>query len=187
MAVLSDKDLKKAIKENMLEISGIKIEEISCSSVDLSLGNKFRIFRNSEISHIDVKEGVPENLTELIKVENGKKFVVHPRELILATTKEYIKIPNHLAGRLDGRSSLGRIGLIVHSTASAFDPGFEGNPTLEISNISKIPIIIRPGIKIARLTLDTLTSECDIPYGKKKNAKYFKITGAENSRINQKK
>ncbi|PIN98378.1 MAG: dCTP deaminase [Candidatus Diapherotrites archaeon CG10_big_fil_rev_8_21_14_0_10_31_34] len=183
MAVLSDRDLKKAIKEKDLEVSGIKMEEIFCSSIDLYLGNKFRVFKNSEISHIDVSKGVPENFTELIEIEDGKKFVVHPRELILAVTKEFIKIPNHLAGRLDGRSSLGRIGLLVHSTASAFDPGFEGNPTLEISNISKIPIIIRPGIKIARLTLDTLTSECDTPYSKKQGAKYFGNTGPENSKI----
>jgi len=185
MAVLSDRDLKKSIQNKDLEVRGIKMEEISCSSIDLYLGNKFRIFKNSEISHIDVKEGIPENFTELIEVGDGEKFVVHPRELVLATTKEYIKIPNHLAGRLDGRSSLGRIGLLVHSTASAFDPGFEGNPTLEISNISKIPIIIRPGIKIARLTMDTLTSECDTPYSKKKGAKYFGITGPENSKIDE--
>lgn len=185
MAVLSDKDLKKAIEKKELGVSGIKIEEISCSSIDLYLGNKFRVFKKSEISYIDVRKGVPKNLTELIEVKDGKKFVVHPGELVLATAKEYIKIPNHLAGRLDGRSSLGRIGLLVHSTASAFDPGFEGNPTLEISNISKIPIIIRPGIKIARFTLDTLSSECEVPYSKKKNAKYFGITGPENSRIEE--
>ncbi|PJA16797.1 MAG: dCTP deaminase, partial [Candidatus Diapherotrites archaeon CG_4_10_14_0_2_um_filter_31_5] len=83
MAVLSDRDLKKAIKEKDLEVSGIKMEEIFCSSIDLYLGNKFRVFKNSEISHIDVSKGVPENFTELIEIEDGKKFVVHPRELIL--------------------------------------------------------------------------------------------------------
>ena len=135
MTILSDRDIKKAIKNKELEIKGINLNDISCASVDFHLGNQFRIFKNSEITHIDVKDGVPDNLTQLIEIPDGEKFVVHPGELVLATTKEFIKIPSHLAGRLDGRSSLGRIGLIVHSTASAFDPGFEGNPTLEISNI----------------------------------------------------
>jgi len=185
MAVLSDKDIKKAIEKKELEISGLDLNEISCSSIDFHLGNKFRIFDNSKITHIDVKQGVPENLTQLIEVKDGEEVIVHPGELILAVAKEYIKIPSNLAGRLDGRSSLGRIGLIIHSTASAFDPGFEGNPTLEISNISKIPIIIRPGIKIARFTLDTLSSECETPYSKKKGAKYFGNTVPENSKIKE--
>jgi dCTP deaminase len=183
MTILSDKDIKKAIKNKELEIKGVNLEEISCASIDLHLGNKFRVFKHSEITHIDVKKGIPESLTQLIEVEDGKPFVVHPGELVLATTKEFIRLPFHLAGRLDGRSSLGRIGLIVHSTASAFDPGFEGIPTLEISNIAKIPIIVRPGIKIARFTLDVLSSPSEIPYSKKPNAKYFGITGPENSKI----
>ncbi len=185
MTILSDKDLKKAIENKELEISEINLNEISCASIDLCLGNKFRVFKHSEITHIDVKKGIPDNLTKLTEIKDGEKFVVHPGELILAVTKEYIKLPDHLAGRLDGRSSLGRIGLIVHSTASAFDPGFEGNATLEISNISKIPIIIRPGIKIARFTLEVLSSKCETPYSQKKGAKYFKNTEPENSKIKE--
>jgi dCTP deaminase len=183
MAVLSDRDIKKAITEKRIEISNVSIEEISCASVDLKLGNEFRVFKHNELTHIDVRNPNTDNLTELIKIENNKQFIIHPGELVLGTTKEYIKVPSNMIARLDGRSSLGRLGLVIHSTAGIVNPGFEGQLTLEIHNISHIPISIWPNTKICQITFEKLSSDCDKPYNKRASSKYNKQKGPETSKI----
>lgn len=184
MVVLSDRDIKKYLEEKKLVIEGLCDEHIDPCSVDLRLSNKFRIFRNTESTHIDTRHGVAEELMEFIEKEEGKPFVVHPGELVLASTVEYIKLPNDLVGTLDGRSSLGRIGIVVHSTANSFDPGFEGNPTLEISNISRMPVALWPGMRICRLSFTKLSSPVERNYEDKKG-KYHKITQPEASKIGE--
>lgn len=181
MSVLSDKDIKKYIESGKLVIKGdVKIDPCS---VDLRLGNNFRVFRSTEITYIDTKKGVDERHMETVEKKDDEAFVIHPHELVLATTKESIKIPNDLVATLDGRSSLGRLGIVIHSTANSFDPGFEGFLTLEISNISKVPVKLWPGLRVCRLTFTKLSSPCDTDYGQRKESKYSKQEGPEASRI----
>ncbi len=183
MAVLSDRDIKKYLKDGKLVINGLIEDYIDPCSVDLRLGNKFRFFKNTELTHVDTKQGVPEEVMEYAEKPEGKPFIIHPREFVLGTTVEYIKIPKDLVATLDGRSSLGRLGVIVHSTANSFDPGFEGHPTLEISNISRVPVVLWPGSRICRLTFTKLSSPAETGYSEKKGKKYAKQEGTEASRI----
>lgn len=186
MVVLSDRDIKKYLQEGKLVIKDLDPEHIDPCSVDLRLGNKFRFFKNTEVTHIDTKEGVKDGLMEYTEKEEGKPFIMHPGEFVLAVTKEYIQIPNDLVATLDGRSSLGRLGIVVHSTANSFDPGFEGYPTLEISNISRVPVVLWPGTRVCRLTFTKLSSIPEKNYGSKKG-KYFKSEGPDTSKIHMDK
>jgi|SRR3989344_2924710 len=183
MAVLSDKDIKKRILDGSLVLGGVELNNITVASVDLRLGNKFKIFKNSNITHIDTKNIISDDLMETIEKNEDEPFVLHPNEFVLGSTKEYIKIPNDLVARLDGRSSFGRLGIVIHSTAGSVDPGFEGNLTLEIANISKVPVILWPGTRICRLTFDVLSSPSETPYNKRKDAKYNKQTEPIASKI----
>ena len=182
MTVLSDRDIKRVLESKKLVIEGLDWNFIDAAKVDLHLGNQFRVFKHSEITHIDTRIGLAEDLMDLIEVPKDKPFVIHPGELVLGVTKEYIKMPNDLVGRLDGRSSLGRLGIVVHSTAGSIDPGFEGNITLEITNLSRLPVCLWPNTRVCRLTFDQLSSPSEKPYNKT-NSKYLKQTGPEASRI----
>lgn len=183
MAVLSDCDIKKALEKGKIKIKGVNPEDITGSSVDLRLGEKFRVFRHTEVTHVDTARGLSEELTELIKVSEGKAFTIHPSEFVLANTKEYVSLPNDLMARLDGRSSLGRLGVVIHSTAGSVDPGFEGTLVLEIANIASVPVKLWPGMKVCRLTFEELTTPSKMPYSKKKNSKYHKQNGPSISKI----
>lgn len=185
MVVLSDRDIKKYLEEKKLRIENLSEDCIDPCSVDLRLGNSFRIFRKSEITHIDTKEGIREDLMELVEKKDGDSFTIHPGELVLGMTKEYVKIPRDLVATLDGRSSLGRLGIVVHSTANSFDPGFEGHPTLEISNISTVPVVLWPGSRVCRMSFTKLSSPAEVSYAEKKGKKYKKQAGPERSRINE--
>ena len=143
------------------------------------------MFKHSEVTHVNPREGLKEELTELITVPENKPFIIHPNEFVLAITREYVKIPGDLMARLDGRSSLGRLGIIVHSTAGSVDPGFEGKITLEVTNIARVPVQLWPGMKICRLTFETLTSESEMPYNKRKDSKYLGQKGPEVSKIHR--
>ncbi len=183
MTILSDRDIKKAIKQGKIIINDLVEENISCASIDLRLGNEFRTFKHAEITHIDVRNNNIQDLMQLTRLGNDKPFTVHPNQLVLGITKEYIKMPADMIARLDGRSSLGRLGIIVHSTAGTVDPGFEGKLTLEISNISNIPVCIWPGIKICKLTFEELSSKSEKPYNKRPDSKYCKQQNPEASKI----
>jgi dCTP deaminase len=173
MAVLSDRDILRRIDEGTLQIVNLCRENVAGASIDFRLGNKFRVYKYTELTHIDTKEGLEEELTELVTVGSDKSFTIHPGEFVLGTTMEYIKMPDDLIGRIDGRSSLGRLGIVVHSTAGSIDPGFEGQLTLEIANISRIPVKLWPGMRICRVTLEELSSPSVNPYYKRKDAKYL--------------
>lgn len=185
MTILSDKDIKNALKEGKIVIEDLKEEQIGSSSVDLRMGNKFRVFRHSEMTHIDPRENSSEHLTTLYEMENDKPFIIHPGEFILANTKEYIKLPDDLIARMDGRSSWGRLGIVIHSTAGSVHPGFEGQLTLEITNLSKVPVKLWPGSRICQLTFETLTSPSETPYNKRKSSKYLKQRGPGISKISK--
>ncbi len=183
MAVLSDRDIKKALQEGKIAIREISPEQIGPSSVDLRLGNKFMVFKNSEVTHINPKETQTADLMEIVEVKEGKSFIIHPGEFVLGNTMEYVKVPDSLVARLDGRSSWGRLGIVIHSTAGSVDPGFEGQLTLEIANISKVPVMLWPGMKICRITFEVLTSPSENPYNKRSSSKYSGQKGPSVSRI----
>lgn len=134
------------------------------SSVDVRLDRYFRVFNNSRYTHIDPAQQQDE-LTTLVEAEDGQPFVLHPGEFVLGSTLERCDLPNDLAGRLEGKSSLGRLGLLTHSTAGFIDPGFTGHITLELSNVANLPITLWPGMKIGQLCLFRLSSPAEHPYG----------------------
>lgn len=168
MPALSDRHIKEKINSGEIVIEGLDPNTITGASADLRLGNKFRIFKNVSITHIDSANIDLERVTEIINKGPGDPFIIHPGEFVLGEIIERVKVPNNMMARLDGKSSLGRLGIIIHSTAGNVDPGWDGKLTLEISNLSKIPIALWPGKKIAQITFIPLSSEADIPYRSKK-------------------
>ncbi len=152
------------------------------ASVDLRLGREFRVFRNYRLPYIDVKQEMP-TLTEVEFIDENTPFILHPGEFVLAVTMELVQIPDDLVGRLDGKSSLGRLGLIVHSTAGFVDPGFKGRLTLELTNVANLPITLYYSMPVSQISFSKLTTPADQPYGAKGMAsKYQDQTGPEPSR-----
>lgn len=184
MVVLSDRDIKKYLAEKKILVEPLDDleDQIQPAWIDLRLGNKFRIFKSNSFSLIDPKKPI-DGFTELIDVKEDKPFILHPREFVLGCVREYIKMPDDLMGVVDGRSSLGRLGVIVHSTAAGINPGWEGVFTLEITNVGKMPVALYPGMKICKLVLHKLSSPAERPYYMRENAKYQKQKGAGESKI----
>lgn len=185
--LLSDRDIKNELKVGNIILKpkpNLDIQLTSCS-VDLRLGEEFRIFQHSSVPFIDVNKEIPDSLTKLVKADGKKGFVVAPGEFVLASTLEWIELADNIAARLEGRSSLGRLGILIHATASLIPPGWRGNLVLEIGNISRIPVILHPKMRICALSFEYLTSKSDVPYYKKKGAKYINQKGAVASRIDR--
>lgn len=186
--ILSDRDIKKRIQEGSIVVTsedGKHENNIFTSSMDLRLGRHFKIYKHSEQALIDPKD--PETLkdcTNLIELEPGKPFIVQPHEFVLGVTMETVKIPNDLVARVEGRSSLGRLGIIIHSTAGFIDAGFEGTVTLEITNINRMPIALHPGMRVCQVAFETMSSEAEMPYHMKSHSKYQNQNLPEESRIN---
>src|SRR5947199_10129772 len=134
------------------------------SSIDVRLDRFFRVFNNTKYTHIDPRQQ-QDDLTSLVETEGDEPFVLHPGEFVLGSTLEVVTLPDDLAGRLEGKSSLGRLGLLTHSTAGFIDPGFTGHITLELSNVANLPITLWPGMKIGQLCLFRLSSPSEHPYG----------------------
>lgn len=188
--ILSDRDIKEYLKNGRISIEPILEPDVQIqpSSVDLRLGNTFRIFKHSEKAFIDpLDKDSGESITELKHVEDKKAFIVQPNDFILGTTYEYVKVPDDLVARLEGRSSMGRLGIIIHSTAGFIDPGFEGRITLEIGNMGKMPIALYSKMRICQIVFEKLTSKAEIPYGKKEGAKYHGQKIPEESKIREDK
>ena len=162
--ILSDRSIREALASGRVVIDPLDEARIQPSSVDLKLDRLFRVFRNHTAGVIDVKEDL-EDLTELVQVADDGVFMLHPGEFVLGSTFEAISLPDDLAGRLEGKSSLGRLGLLTHSTAGFIDPGFSGHITLELSNVANLPITLWPGMKIGQLCLFRLSSPSERPYG----------------------
>ena len=162
--MLSDKDIKISLENNEIEISPLDEAYIQPSSVDLRVGNEFRVFENHKYSHIDPK-AEQEDLTTLVTATIDEPFVLHPGEFVLGTTFEKVTLSNKVVARLEGKSSLGRIGLLIHSTAGFVDPGFSGYLTLELSNVANLPIKIYPEMKIGQISFYYLNSPSESEYG----------------------
>ena len=162
--VLSDRDIRAEITAGRLVIDPFIPEAVQPSSVDLHLDRRFRVFRNSRYPFIDVRADQPE-LTELVEIGGDDPFILHPGEFVLGSTFERVALPNDLVARLEGKSSLGRLGLLIHSTAGYVDPGWEGNLTLELSNVANLPITLYDGMKIGQISFQRLSSPAEVSYG----------------------
>lgn len=165
--LLSDRDIKAEIDAGRVNLEPYDPAMIQPSSVDVRLDKFFRVFENHKYPHIDPATEQPD-LTRLVDVDAGDQFVLHPGEFVLASTYEVITLADDIAGRLEGKSSLGRLGLLTHSTAGFIDPGFSGHVTLELSNVATLPILLYPGMKIGQLCLFRLSSAAEHPYGSSK-------------------
>ncbi len=165
--ILSDRDIREAISAGRIGIDPFDEADVQPSSVDVHVDRYFRTFHNARHPFIDVKKPM-EELTELFEVKPDEAFILHPGEFVLGSTAEYVKLPDDLVARLEGKSSLGRLGLLVHSTAGFVDAGFEGHLTLELSNVANLPITIYPDMKIGQIGFFQLTSPAQNPYGSSK-------------------
>jgi dCTP deaminase len=162
--VLSDRTIRRLVAEGRIAIDPYDETLVQPSSVDVRVDRYFRVFRNSRYPFIDVKEA-QEDLTELVEMDGQQPFILHPGEFVLGSTLERIALPDDLVGRLEGKSSLGRLGLLIHSTAGFIDPGWDGHVTLELSNVANLPITIYHGMKIGQLSFVQLTEPAETPYG----------------------
>lgn len=188
MAILSDKTIKEYLEEGRILIDPLKDEkQIQPSSVDMRLGDEFKVFKVIRQPYIDPKD--PDEVAEYMEsttVKEGEAFIIHPNEFALATTYEYVKVPEDLVARVEGRSSMGRLGVTMHVTAGYIDPGFEGRITLEISNIGAMPVALYPGQRVCQIVFETMTTPSEVPYGHPdRNSKYMGQIKPESSRIKQ--
>ncbi|WP_072314599.1 dCTP deaminase [Agrococcus sp. Marseille-P2731] len=162
--LLSDRDIRARLDSGSLGLDPLDRSMLQPSSVDVRLDRGFRLFDNHKYPYIDPAEDQPE-LTRLIEVGADEAFILHPGEFVLGATYERISLPDDVAARLEGKSSLGRLGLLTHSTAGFIDPGFSGHVTLELSNVSTLPIKLWPGMKIGQVCYFQLSSPAEVPYG----------------------
>jgi len=184
--VLSDRDIRKYIKDKKIIIKPAPdfAVQLGSNSLDLRLGNAFRIFDHSKYPYIDpFQKNIGEEITREVKKKKTEPFIIQPGEFVLGTTIEYVELPDNLVGSLEGRSSIGRLGIMVHSTAASIECGFRGNITLELSNMGKMAVALYPGMRICSVAFMEMTSSAKVPYYKKKNAKYSGQRGPDESRI----
>ena len=163
-SVLSDGTIRRLVDEGRIVIDPWDPGMVQPASVDVRLGRSFRVFHNHRIQVIDLVDP-PSDLTEHVQVGDGEPFVIHPGEFVLGRTHELVELPNDIVARIEGKSSLGRLGLIVHATAGFVDPGFKVSLTLEITKFNSVPIVLRPGLPIAQLSFMTLDRDAERPYG----------------------
>ena len=162
--ILSDRTIREELEAGRIVIDPLGEGCIQPSSVDLHVDRFFRVFRNHTMGYIDVKQDL-EELTELVEIAEEDVFILHPGEFVLGSTAERVALPNDLVARLEGKSSLGRLGLLIHSTAGFVDAGWDGHLTLELSNVANLPITLYPGMKIGQISFLQMTTEADQPYG----------------------
>lgn len=164
--ILSDRSIREELAAGRIVIDPLDESMIQPSSIDLTIDRFFRVFRNHTTQVIDVKQNL-EDLTELIEIAEDDVFILHPGEFVLGSTAERVALPTDLVARLEGKSSLGRLGLLIHSTAGFVDAGWDGHLTLELSNVATLPITLYPGMKIGQISFIRMTTEADVPYGSK--------------------
>ncbi|MBT1035886.1 dCTP deaminase [Canibacter sp. lx-45] len=180
--LLSDRDIKAQLDSGRIGLFPSSAELVQPSSVDVRLDRFFRLFDNHKYAEIDPSRQ-QEELTRLIEADPSEGFVLHPGEFVLGSTFEFVTLPDDIAARLEGKSSLGRLGLLTHSTAGFIDPGFSGHVTLELSNVATLPIRLWPGMKIGQLCFFQLSSAADRPYGRgATNSRYYGQRGPTASR-----
>jgi len=169
--ILSDVSIRQAIEEGRIGIDPYDAALIQPASIDVRLDSNFLVFRNIKRPFIDVRQPT-DDLMELVQVPEGDPMYLHPQEFMLGSTMETVRLPDNLVARLEGRSSLGRLGIVIHSTAGYVDPCFEGRITLEISNLANLPIAIYPGMRIGQISFMEMTTPAERPYGPKRGSKY---------------
>ena len=162
--ILSDRTIREELEAGRIVIDPLLPKSIQPSSVDLHIDRYFRVFKNHTMGHIDVKKNL-EELTELVEIAEEDTFMLHPGEFVLGSTLERVKLPTDLVARLEGKSSLGRLGLLIHSTAGFVDAGWDGQLTLELSNVANLPITLYPDMKIGQISFIRMTTPADVPYG----------------------
>jgi dCTP deaminase len=167
--LMSDRDIRAEIEAGRIGLDPLNIDLLQPSSIDVRLDRFFRLFDNHKYAYIDPKEDQPD-MTRFVEVKSDEAFILHPGEFVLGSTYEYVTLPDNIAARLEGKSSLGRLGLLTHSTAGFVDPGFKGHVTLELANVSSLPIKLWPGMKIGQLCFFQLSTPSETPYG---SAKYL--------------
>jgi len=186
--VLSNVDIENYIRAGKIKITpepDIETQFGSCS-IDFRLGNTFRVFEHSKYPYIDLKKKVDaDDLMREVRVADGESFMMQPGEFVLAATQEKLELADDVMARLEGRSSLGRLGIIVHSTAGLFDPGWVGNATLELGNLGRMPVGLYPGMRICAFTFEKLSSPSSKPYRLKPDNKYAGQDGPETSRFDK--
>lgn len=186
--ILSDRDIKKAIQEGRIAVTSPESDHdknIHASSMDLRLGKFFKVYEHSKFPVLDpLKMDSFQGLTKMVEITNPEEpFIVHPGDFVLGVTMEKVKLGDDLVARVEGRSSLGRLGIIVHSTAGFIDAGFEGTITLEITNINRIPVALYPGMRVCQLAFEEMSSPAEVPYSKKASSKYQGQSLPEESRL----
>ena len=181
--ILSDRSLRERLASGSIGIDPLDESALQPASVDLRLSRSFRVFTRHRHTHIDPARE-QDDLTELVEVEDVGRFALHPGEFVLGSTLERVRVPDDLVGRLEGKSSLGRVGLIIHSTAGYVDPGFEGQITLELSNVAAVPILLSPGMRVAQISFIAMTTPAERPYASPGlESKYQGQTGPTESRL----
>lgn len=185
--VLSDKDLRQALKTGKIKIIPAPdfSSQLGSCSIDLRLGETFRIFESGMHGVIDPRKSTAKEFTKEIIVKEGEPLIMQPGDFILGTTVENVEIPDDLVGSLEGRSSMGRLGIIVHSTAATIDAGWRGHITLELANMGKLPVALYPNMRICSVSFEQLSSPAEVPYYKKKSAKYVGQVGPGESKIDE--
>lgn len=180
--ILSDRSIAEALASGRLVIEPIGEDALQPASIDIRLDREFRVFRQHRRAYIDVREPV-DDLTDVERVADDEPFVLHPGEFVLGSTLERVKLGNDIVARVEGKSSLGRLGLLVHATAGYVDPGWDGHLTMELSNVSNLPVRLYYGMKIGQLSFAGLTTPADRPYGAPGlHSKYQGQTGPTASR-----
>ena len=165
--LMSDRDIRAQLEAGRIGLEPLNLELIQPSSIDVRLDRFFRLFHNHKYAFIDPREDQAE-LTHMVEVASDEAFILHPGEFVLGSTFEFVSLPDDIAARLEGKSSLGRLGLLTHSTAGFVDPGFTGHVTLELANVSNLPIKLWPGMKVGQLCFFQLSSPAETPYGSSK-------------------
>lgn len=186
--ILSDRHIRKFLEEGRIKVTPAPDfdKQLGPCTIDFHLGNSFKVFDHSKYPFIDPQNpNLSEEIMREIKITSDKPFIMRPGEFVLATTREHLEIADDLVGRLEGRSSLGRLGIIVHSTAARFDPGWIGKPVMELGNIGVMPVALYPGMRICSFSFEELSSLADIPYRKKKDAKYIRQSAPDASKLSQ--
>ncbi len=162
--ILSDREIKTQIQQGLIEIDPYEPKAVQPSSVDVHLDHRFIVFKNHTMSHIDVKKDLS-SLTTNVEASEMDPFILHPGEFVLGSTLERVALPDDLVGRIEGKSSLGRLGLLIHSTAGFVDAGWNGQLTLEFSNVASLPITLYPGMRIGQISFMQMSSPAENPYG----------------------
>ncbi|MDO8473068.1 MAG: dCTP deaminase [Dehalococcoidia bacterium] len=187
--VLSDRDIRKCLASGRIKVtpSPDLSTQLGPCSIDLRLANVFRVFERSRAPFIDTQGTVCDDLMREVVVKPDDRFIMQPGELVLASTYENLELSDDLLARLEGRSSLARLGIIVHGTAGVFEPGWRGRPTLELGNLGPMPVALHPFMRICSFTFEELSSPSEVPYWKRASSKYLGQQGADPSRFHSEK